>query len=104
MATEHGSGPARIPHGLTIAQVQRWVVSALIAAVTMFPLGALTAAIHVRAEDDPAGAVILTVMMGAIGVAAAAAIRLVHQRSPWSPYLALGTLAALSSAVWTWGI
>ncbi|MET0448456.1 MAG: hypothetical protein ABW004_08610 [Aeromicrobium sp.] len=104
MAAEHGAGSARGSRGLTIAQVQRWVVSALIAAVTMFPLGALTAAIHVRADDDPGGAVILTVMMGAIGVAAAAAIRLVHQRSPWSPYLTLGTLAALSSTIWTWGL
>lgn len=89
---------------MSVAQVQRWVISALISSVTLFPLGALTMAIHARAEDDPAGAIILTVMMGVIGVAAAAAILLVHQRSPWSPFLALGTVAALGSAMWTWVI
>lgn len=89
---------------MTIAQVQRWVISALICSVTLFPLGALAAAIHYRATDDPGGAVVLTVMMGVIGVAAAAAIRIVHRRSPWSPYLALGTLAAIASSIWTWGL
>jgi hypothetical protein len=68
---------------MSIAQVQRWVISALIASVTMFPLGALTAAIHVRAGDDRGGAVVLTVMMAAIGVAATAAVRLVHGRPTW---------------------
>jgi hypothetical protein len=103
MATEHPAGD-REPQGLSIIQVRRWVVSALIVSVTLFPLGALTAAIHYRADDDRAGAIILTVMMAIIGVAATAAVHLVHQRSLWSPYLALGTVAAVGSAVWTWGV
>lgn len=102
MTAEH-HGEEVPPHGLTITQVQRWVISALIGAVTMFPLGALTAAIHVRAESDPSGAVILSVMMGVIGVAAVVAVRVVHERRPWSPYLVLGTVAAFGSALWTWG-
>ena len=101
MAPDRGATATR-RRGLTIEQVQRWVVSALICAVSMFPLGALTAAVHVRADDDPAGAVTLTVMMGVIGVAAVTAARLVHRRSPWSPYAALGLIPAVISALWTW--
>jgi hypothetical protein len=89
---------------MSIAQVQRWVISALIVSVTMFPLGALAATAHVRADDDRGGAVMLTVMMAVIGCSSVAAIRLVHRRSPWSPYLVLGTVAALSAAAWTWGM
>ncbi|MCW2831218.1 MAG: hypothetical protein JWP31_1910 [Aeromicrobium sp.] len=95
--------PARSRPGLSIAQVQRWVISALIGSVSMFPLGALTVAVHSRADRDTSGAVILTVMTGVIGISAAVAIRLVHQRSPWSPWLALGVVVAIGSAVWTWG-
>jgi hypothetical protein len=87
---------------MALVRVQRWVVSALIGAVTLFPLGALAVTIHLRVDSDPAGAVILNVMMGAIGAASVAAILLVHKRSPWSPYLALGMLAAAGSVLWTW--
>jgi len=87
---------------MTIEQVQRWVISALICAVSAFPLGALAAAVHYRADDDPAGAVLLTVMMGSLGVAAATVARLVHGRSPWSPYAALGIVPAIVSTAWTW--
>ena len=100
MAPDRGATATR-RRGLTIEQVQRWVVSALICAVSMFPLGALTAAVYVRATDDPAGAMILTVMMGVIGIAAVTAARLVHQRTAWSPYAALGVIPAALSALWT---
>lgn len=85
---------------LTIEQVQRWVVSFLILAVASFPLGALAAVSHAIVDEDRrSDAILLMVVMAALGVLALAAIRLAHRRPPVSPWLACGLLPALATAV-----
>lgn len=81
---------------LSIEQVQRWVMSFLILAVAAFPLGALTAVAHSVAGDGrQADAVLLLVVMAALGVLALVAIRLVHGRPPVSAWVLLGVLPAV---------
>ncbi len=80
---------------LSIEQVQRWVVSFLVIAVSSFPLGALTAAVHMLVGDGRRDdAMLLLVVMAALGVIALAAIRLVHRTSPMSAWLVLGLVPA----------
>ncbi|AXT85926.1 hypothetical protein C6I20_12535 [Aeromicrobium sp. A1-2] len=89
----------RIRHELTIEQVQRWVVSFLILAVSSFPLGALVAVIHtIVGEGRNSDGIILLVVMGCLGVLALGAIRLVHRRTVFVPWLVLGTLPAVIAA------
>ncbi len=87
---------------MSIEQVQKWVVTALICAVATFPLGALIAVTHTSHADDPAGAALLAGMTGVLGVVAVGAARLVHRLPPVSPMLLLGLLPAVGSVLWTW--
>jgi 4-amino-4-deoxy-L-arabinose transferase-like glycosyltransferase len=81
---------------LTIEQVQRWVISFLVLAVASFPLGALTAAVDSMVADGRKDdAVVLVIVMAALGILALAAIRLVHGRRPVSPWIVLGVLPAV---------
>lgn len=85
---------------LSIEQVQRWVVSFLILAVASFPLGALTAVSATIVDDGrTSDAVLLLVVMAAIGVLTSGAIRLVHQLPPVSPWLTVGLLPAAGAAL-----
>ena len=86
--------------GMSIEQVQRWVVNALICAVSSFPLGALIIVTQSVRESDPSSAVVLCAMTGAIGMVAGIAVLLVHGRRPRSAYVLVGLLPALGSAVW----
>lgn len=88
---------------MSIEQVQKWVITALITAVSSFPLGALVIVTHQIHKSDPAGAAMLGMMTGAIGISAMVAIRLMHRVSPYSIYVALGLLPAIGSFLWTWG-
>lgn len=86
---------------MTIEQVQRWVISALICAVASFPIGALIATSVVRDRAGATGdAVALCVMAGVIGVIAVGAARLVHRRKPLSLYPAIGALPGLVAMAW----
>ena len=86
---------------LSIEQVQRWVISFLILAVSSFPLGALTAVSHAIVGDGRrADALLLLGVMAALGVLALGAIRLVHRRPPASPWLLCGLLPAMAAAVY----
>lgn len=85
---------------LSIEQVQRWVVSFLIIAIASFPLGAMTAAVHMLvSEDRRSDGILLLVVMAVLGVVALGAIRLVHRRLPVSPWLLCGGLPALVVAL-----
>lgn len=84
---------------MSTEQVQRWVVTVLIFAVTAFPLGALTAAVVTMAEDRRSSAVVLVVMMAVIGMLSLGACRLVHRRSPVSVVLLLGVIPAAVVAI-----
>jgi hypothetical protein len=85
---------------MTIEQVQHWVVTALICAVSSFPIGALSMVSQSVRRSDPSGSAILCTMTGAIGIVAGVAIALVHGRSPWTPYVLLGLIPALVCAAW----
>jgi len=87
---------------MSIETVQRWVLTALICAVSSFPVGALVVVTHQTRDHDSAGAVLLCVMTAVIGIVAVTAILLIHQRSPWSLFLVIGLLPAIGSAIWTW--
>lgn len=87
-----------MPNGQQVAleKVQRWVISALITAVTSFPIGALVAASIYRNRDGgESDAIALTAMAGIIGILAVAAGRLVHRLNPLSPYVLCGALPAI---------
>jgi hypothetical protein len=84
---------------MSIDQVQRWVVSVLIFAISAFPIGGLFGIAHaVRNEGRHGDAVGFIVMAGVIGVIAFGAIRILHKRSVVTPLLILGTLPAAIAA------
>ena len=87
---------------MSIEKVQQWIVTALICAVSSFPIGALIITTHHTRDTDSFGAVILCIMTGAIGIVAVAAIRLIHRTTLWSGLLFLGLIPAIASAAWTW--
>lgn len=83
---------------MTTQQVQQWIVSLLVVAVSCFPLGALGAAVAMLAGERHDAAVVLVIIMGALGCAAVSAGRLVHRLSPASPWTLLGAVPALVAA------
>ena len=90
----------RVRRELTIEQVQRWVVSFLILAVSAFPLGALVAVIRSIVDDGRrSDGVILLVVMAVIGVVALGAIRLVHRRPAFAPWILLGVVPAVIAGI-----
>ena len=85
---------------MTIEQVQHWVVSLLIFAITSFPMGALIVVSNVfYRQGNVTSAFGLCIMCGVIGICAVVAIHLVHGHSVISPYLSLGLLPAVGAAV-----
>jgi hypothetical protein len=86
----------RVRRELTTEQVQRWVVSCLILAVSAFPLGALVAVIRSIVDDGRRGdGIMLLVVMAVIGIVALGAIRLVHRRPAFAPWILLGAIPAV---------
>ncbi|WP_332662625.1 hypothetical protein [Aeromicrobium sp.] len=86
----------RVRRELTIEQVQRWVATFLILAVSAFPLGALVAVIRSIVDDGRrSDGIMLLVVMAVIGIVALGAIRLVHRRPAFAPWILLGVLPAV---------
>ena len=84
---------------MSIEQVQRWVVSLLIFAISAFPIGGLIGAGYaIRNQGRHGAAVGLTIMAGVIGVLALGAMRIIHKRSVATPLLMLGMLPAAIAA------
>jgi hypothetical protein len=93
------SRPTRLRKQLSIEQVQRWVITFLVTAVSLFPLGALVAVGHTIDDNGRTGdAAILLVVMAMIGMVALVIIRLVHRRPPLSPWVLCGVLPAIAAA------
>jgi hypothetical protein len=93
------SRTARVRRQLSIEQVQRWVISFLVIAVSLFPLGALVAVGHSIDDNGRTGdATILLFVMAVIGILALIIIRLVHRRPPLSPWVLCGALPAIAAA------
>lgn len=85
---------------MTTEQVQRWVVSLLIFAITSFPIGGLIGVSHVLLGQDRRGAAIsLMVMAGIIGMLAIVVMRIIHKRSVATPLVLLGLLPAAIASV-----
>lgn len=86
----------RVRRELTIEQVQRWVATFLILAVSAFPLGALVAVIRSIVDDGRrSDGIMLLIVMAVIGIVALGAIRLVHRRPAFAPWILLGVLPAV---------
>lgn len=86
-----GGAPAR-SSGMSLGQVQRWVIS-VAAASTLLHLsgGLILAAVYV--EPDRLDAQIgLNVIAAAFGVLSVAVFKMIHLRSPWTWWLLLGLL------------
>ncbi|MEO6470278.1 MAG: hypothetical protein ABIR57_00525 [Aeromicrobium sp.] len=81
---------------MSVEQVQRWVITVLVFAITSFPIGGLVAVSHsVHGQEDRRGSAIgLMIMAGVIGVLAVGAMRMIHKRSVATPLLILGVLPA----------
>lgn len=76
--------------GMSLTQVQRWVLSTLaVFTILHMSAGLVIAAMVVEAERVDAR-VGLNVIAGLFGVMAVVTGRLIHQRSPWTPWLVLG--------------
>ena len=89
---------------MSIEQVQRWVVSLLIIAISSFPIGGLIGASYTVLHQDRRGAAIgLIIMAGVIGVLALGAMRIIHKRSLATPLLLLGMLPATIAAYFLFG-
>jgi hypothetical protein len=75
---------------MSLGRVQKWVLSTL-AVSTIFHLaaGLVVAALYVDTLDAQIG---LLAISGAFGVIAIAVGVLIHQRSPLTPWLALGLI------------
>jgi hypothetical protein len=85
---------------LSIEQVQRWVVSLLVLAVASFPLGALAATAIVLDQDGRQDkAVLIVIMMAALGCVAVGIVRKIHERSPLSAWLIVGLAPAVTTAL-----
>jgi hypothetical protein len=90
----------RVRRELTIEQVQRWVVSFLILAVSAFPVGALIGVSRSIVEDGRRGdGIMLLGVTAVIGVVALGATRLVHRRPGFAPWILLGILPAVIAGV-----
>lgn len=86
---------------MTTLQVQRWVISILVCAVSIFPVGALIVTSVVMGRDGQTGtAVGLCVMAVIIGVLAVVAARLIHRVNPLSGYSAVGAIPGIVALAW----
>jgi len=75
---------------MSLSGVQRWVMSTLaVTTILHLAAGLVIAALYVTTLDAQIG---LLAISGAFGVIAVAVGLLIHQRSPVSPWLALGLL------------
>ena len=83
-----GEPPRQRADAISLSRVQRWVISTL-AVSTIFHLaaGLVLAAMYVDTLDAQIG---LLAISGAFGVIAMAVGVLIHQKSPLTPWLALG--------------
>jgi hypothetical protein len=82
--------------------VQRMVVSALIAVITMLPTGVLSFYLATRGQQDlhVDQLIGLWIMSGIMGLTSAAAILAVNHRHPYNPAVLLGLVPMAITAFW----
>lgn len=85
-----GQPPRRRQDSMSLTHVQRWVMSTLaVSTILHLAAGLVIAAMYVSTLDAQIG---LLVIAGAFGVISVAVGLMIHQRTPLSPWLALGVL------------
>jgi hypothetical protein len=77
---------------MKIETVQRWVASVILFHVGSVPTVSLAVYSIGFAETDRGRGIGLWLMSGVIGLLTIAGMRLIHQRTPVSPWLVLGIL------------
>ncbi len=86
---------------MSLTNVQRWVMSSLVAITILHLSAGLVLAAYVN--DRPGGKVGLLIISAAFGVLAFEAAVLIHRRGPLSWWLLLGLVPPLVGAVWIYG-
>jgi len=82
---------------MSLTGVQRWVMSTLaVTTILHLAAGLIIAALYVTTLDAQLG---LLAISGAFGVIAVAVGLMIHQRKPFTPWLALGLLPTAVGAV-----
>ena len=91
-----GQPPRQRRDSMSLSQVQKWVMSTLaVSTILHLAAGLVLAAMFVDTLDAQIG---LLVIAGAFGVISVAVGLMIHQRTPLSPWLALGVLPTLIGA------
>lgn len=86
------------PGGMSLTSVQRWVMSSLaVTTVGHLAVGLVIAAAYVG-DERPGADIGLLVIAGLLGMLGVAAGFLIHERSPLTPWLLIGTAPALVGA------
>lgn len=83
---------------MNLVTVQRWVASVILIHIGSVP--AVTLAVYSIgiAEHDRGRGIGLWLMSGVIGLVTIAGVRLIHQRTPLSPWLLIGLLPTTATA------
>jgi hypothetical protein len=91
-----GQPRARRPEPMSLTNVQRWVMSTLVATTIMhLAVGVMLAAYFSDRSDARIG---LLVISGAFGIVAMVAALIIHKHRLLSPWLLLGLVPALVGA------
>jgi hypothetical protein len=83
----------------SLGNVQRWVMSVLAVTTILHLAGGLVLAAYFMDDERLVPRIGLNVIAGIVGMLAVASGRLIHQKSPLSPWLLLG-LAPAIVGVW----
>lgn len=85
-----GEPPRQRTDAMSLNRVQRWVVSTLAVSTILHLAGGLVfAAVYVDTLDAQIGLLAISAAFGFIAVVVGL---LIHQRTPWSPWLLLGLI------------
>ncbi|WP_165547416.1 hypothetical protein [Kribbella sindirgiensis] len=85
----------RQPKPMNIETVQKWVASVILFHVGSVPAVSLAVYSLGIAKTDQGRGIGLWLMSGVIGLVTVAGMRLIHQRSPFTPWLVLGALPTI---------
>ena len=91
------NAPVRTASDQSVTGVQRWVMTALVMTVAFLLAGGWVM-IAVEIVTKQAGQVILLLNSAAFGIAGVVAARIIHQKSPLSPWLLVGFIPAIVGA------
>jgi hypothetical protein len=83
----------------SLTSVQRWVMSALAVTTILHLSGGLILAAYFMDKERQDARVGLVLIAGLIGIFAAVTARLIHQKSPLSPWLLLGLVPGVVGLV-----